>query len=114
MQALVGAGMQVGELGTDHERLGRPVGLLQPQRPGAGHGDAARALDHSGQGEHGGGQTVALHTVGGLLVELGVRVGGGGRRARAWPRRQPPRVDRAFSSHEPTVVRLKKTIARRR
>ena len=82
VQAVVRAGVQVGELPPDQERMRGPgrQGVIKPEGPGARHGDAALALPHSRQGEHPLGQPAAQRGVRGLLVHLGVRVGrrGGG------------------------------------
>jgi hypothetical protein len=77
--------MEVRELPADQERLARPGRLLrrQDERPGARHGDAARLLADAGQREDAARQLLYPAQVGGLLVQLGVRVGRRGARTLA-------------------------------
>jgi len=85
VQTVVGAGVQVGGLPPDQERLRRSGGQrpIQPERPGARHRDGARTLPYPGQGEDPRGQSADQRGIGGLLVQLRVRIGrrGGGPRA---------------------------------
>jgi len=86
VKALVSAGMEVGELSSDHEGIrGCARDRFQPQGPGTGDRNHALAFANPGEGEQLIGEELALAGALRLLVELGVRVRGScaGRRSRS-------------------------------
>jgi hypothetical protein len=87
MQALVFTGMEMRELATCEEGLGRPAGCrpIEEEGPGPRDGDQGRPLAHSGQGEHALRQATPNAFTRRLLVNLGMRQTQCGRWSRSLP-----------------------------